>query len=74
VLRHGKVPRSPVRWSLLARPHYDNSLATVHIDGDGYEVVWETGRVVAGDHAHPQLSEVARTRVDARPAPAPLPA
>jgi phosphodiesterase/alkaline phosphatase D-like protein len=64
--RSAKVPRPPARWSLLGRPHYDNCLATLQVDRDGYDLVWETGEVVDGDHAHPRLTEVARARVDNR--------
>jgi phosphodiesterase/alkaline phosphatase D-like protein len=64
--RSARVPRAPARWSLLARPHYDNNLATLQVDEGGYDLVWESGVVVDGDHAHPELREVARVRVTGR--------
>jgi hypothetical protein len=65
--RSAKVPDPPYRWSLLARPHYDNNVATIDMHASGYDLVWESGVVVDDEHDRPRLVEVARSRIDARP-------
>jgi hypothetical protein len=32
---------------------------------DGYDLVWESGVVSDGDHAHPRLTTVARMHIEA---------
>lgn len=65
--RSAKVPRAAHRWRLLQRPHFDNNLATLEVGEEGYTLVWESGVVAAGDHEHPELHEVGRIRITARP-------
>jgi hypothetical protein len=63
--RSARVPRPPREWRLLRRPHYDNNLATIDVVEDGYDLVWESGVVSDGDHAHPRLTTVARMHIEA---------
>ena len=57
--RSRKVPDSPVDWSSVRGPWYDNNLALVSVEDDALRVVWVGSTIVGEDHDHPRLHVVA---------------
>ena len=66
VARSAKVPNAPFRWSNLAGPWFDNSIAVLEDRPEGLEVRWLTGVVEHGDHLHPRLDTIAEELVAPR--------
>ncbi len=59
VARSAKVPKAPLRWSLLKGPWFDNNLATLEVTPTGLRMWWAKGQVDGDDHEHPRLVTVA---------------
>ncbi len=45
----GRVPRSPLRWSMTRGPWYDNNLAVLELQADQLHLTWARGEVDGPD-------------------------
>ena len=66
VARSAKVPKAPMRWSLVRGPWFDNNLATLEVTADGLHLWWARGEVRDGDHDRPRLVQVAAVDLEHR--------
>ena len=56
--RSAKVPDPPFRWRITKGPWFDNSIATLRVDGRNVRLSWEKPTHGDGDNARPELKSV----------------
>lgn len=59
----GRVPRSPLRWSLTRGPWYDNNLAVLELQPDRLHLTWARGEVEGEAYDRARLATVATVDV-----------
>ena len=57
-----KVPDSPLRWTYVRGPWFDNNIACLELEADGLRMWWVKGRVV-DDPSLPRLAKVSDYRL-----------
>jgi len=61
VARSAKVPDPPFSWRIVQGPWFENSLATIDIDGRRARISWEMAE--ADDEQHPSMRPVASATI-----------